>query len=210
MPRIHGSNLAYASSAYGTDQASPELIGKMQDLKDSAFTKLDKKPPDSAFRGAMGYMINGEQTLYLKSGSKVGFLRDYVANDGYGNSSDSWTRVDFGKTRTKADRYPEVASFAKETWQAGFMASTSLKSYFAEPGTKIPDGAKKALAAAERKNPRYESGVIRDSWQGKFDFFTVVSYDKKTGAGTGTVFGPSGNQIGAYTMTPKTRDTYGD
>jgi hypothetical protein len=155
-------------------------------------------------------MMNDQRTLYLKSGSKIGFLRDYVSNDGYGRSSDSWTKVDFSKTRSRSARYPETADFAKETWQAGFMASNSLKSYFAEPGTKIPDAAKKALAAAKRAHPRYESGVIKDSWQGRFDYFTVVSYDRKTAAGTGTVFAPNGQKIGAYDMTPRARDTYGD
>jgi hypothetical protein len=209
-----GKNLAYASSAYGTDQASPELMEKLDNLSDAAFTSLKSGPKDSELKGAMGYMMSlgeTERTLYMKPGAKVGYLRAYRANDGYGRSSDAWTKVDFTKVKTRSSLYPEVASYAKETYQASFMASASLKGYFAEGKDELPAPVKKAAAAAKRAKPGYETGVIKDSWQGKFDYFVVVSYDKKMNGGVGQVFGPSGKQIGQYTMTPRTRgDGYGD
>lgn len=191
-----------------SDQAPAWVLEQLVHLKIASQTPLPRPPPEAELRNARAYDLGADvgavkRILFVKPGSRVAYLQARRANDGFGGFFEEWSRLDLTEAATGRDASRDALAYARETYQASNRLDNSLKPYFTKDLGSLPGQVRAALVIMQAAHPDYETGVIRDNWQGRFNWFTVVAYDPRNGGGTGESFGSEGESFGRFPLHPR-------
>jgi hypothetical protein len=183
------------------------VLDQLDHLKVMAQTTLARPPPDSELRFARAYDLGTDigsvkRVLFVRPGSRIAYLHAHRVSEGYGVLYERWSRLDLTQ-EGKSDPYADALGYARSTYQASNMFDHSLQPYFTKDLTSLPGQVRAALTIMQAAYPTFECGIIRDNWQGKFNWYTVVAYDRRNGRGAGESFGPEGKSLGRFPLHPR-------